>query len=66
MEAAENTKYAFKNTMDLGLNMLECDIQLTKDKVVIVMHDANLGRVCGEEYEGKLVSEYDYADLPKM
>lgn len=30
------------------------------------MHDANLGRVCGEEFEGKTVGEFNYDELPKM
>jgi len=30
------------------------------------MHDSNLGRVCGEQYEGRKVSEFNFDELPKM
>ncbi len=44
---------------------MELDLNSTKDGQVIIFHDEDLGRVCGEEYAGKLPIEYDYADLPK-
>jgi len=45
---------------------MELDLALTKDDVVIVFHDTELGRVCGPDYEGKTPNEFNYADLPKL
>ena len=36
----ENTIAAMKNALDLGVNTLELDLQLSKDGVVVVSHDA--------------------------
>ena len=47
-EAAENTTGAFKNAIRQGLNMLECDVHLSKDGVVVVSHDHTIRRMCGE------------------
>jgi glycerophosphoryl diester phosphodiesterase len=38
-ERAENTISAFKNAMAAGCNMMECDVHLTRDKVVVIAHD---------------------------
>jgi glycerophosphoryl diester phosphodiesterase len=39
------------------------DVCLSKDNQVVVIHDNKLNRLCGID---KLVSEYNYADLPKI
>jgi glycerophosphoryl diester phosphodiesterase len=36
----ENTIEAMKNALDMGVNTLELDLQLSKDGVVVVSHDA--------------------------
>lgn len=66
MERAENTLEAFKHSYAKGVNILELDLGFTKDEEVVILHDDDLGRVCGPEYEGKTLSEYDYANLPKL
>jgi glycerophosphoryl diester phosphodiesterase len=43
-QAPENTLIAFKNAMDLGCDMIELDIHLSKDREVVVMHDDTLNR----------------------
>ena len=48
------------------MNLLECDVHLTKDKVVVVAHDAGLERMCGPEYKDKTVNMYNYEELPKF
>jgi len=37
--APENTLAAFQNALQIGVDMVECDVHLTKDGEVIVMHD---------------------------
>ncbi len=58
-DAPENSLPAFRKAVDAGFG-IELDIQLTKDKQVVVFHDDTLERVCGAE--GK-VGDYTYAEL---
>lgn len=41
--------------------MFELDVCLTKDKKLVVHHDATLKRLCGK---GFLIEETHYVDLP--
>jgi glycerophosphoryl diester phosphodiesterase len=43
-ECPENTLAAFQRAMDLGADMLECDVQCSRDGTVVVMHDARVDR----------------------
>lgn len=45
------------------MDLLECDINMTKDGVIIISHDDDLKRQCGVD---KPISDYNYEDLPKM
>lgn len=65
-ERPENTTAAFRNAMGLGLNLMECDVHLSKDGEVVIAHDNTLERMCGNEYVGKRVADYNFADLPKF
>ena len=65
-EGAENTLHAFGNAMGLGMNLLECDVHLTRDGQVVVCHDRTLGRLCGDAYAAKTVGDYDLVDLPPL
>ncbi|KFM94283.1 glycerophosphodiester phosphodiesterase [Paenibacillus macerans] len=40
----ENTLLAFRKALDLGVDMLEFDLRLSKDGVLMVIHDATLDR----------------------
>ena len=40
----ENTLYAFQNSVDLGVDILETDIRRTKDGHLVVFHDAKVDR----------------------
>jgi glycerophosphoryl diester phosphodiesterase len=40
----ENTLYAFTRARDLGVDVLEMDLQVTADGVLVVMHDSTLDR----------------------
>ena len=58
--APENSLKAFQNCIDEGLDGIEVDVQLTKDSVLVVMHDPTLERTTTGV--GK-VSDYTYAEL---
>lgn len=44
-ELPENTLLALQSAVDLGLRHIEFDVQLTADRVPVVIHDADLARV---------------------
>jgi glycerophosphoryl diester phosphodiesterase len=44
-EAPENTLAAFKKAIELGVDFLECDVQLSKDGVPMVIHDRTFLRI---------------------
>lgn len=46
-KAPENTLYAFSDAIDAGADMIELDVQQTKDGVLVVLHDQNLRRTTG-------------------
>ena len=60
-EFIENTMPAFDHAVQLGVNMLEIDVQETKDSVIVVSHDNDMYRATGKK---GLISETLYADLP--
>ena len=45
----ENTLTAFRNAQKLGVDAIECDVHLTKDGKLVIMHDPDLKRVAGIE-----------------
>ena len=47
--APENTLPAFEAAIEAGVPYVELDVQLTKDGVVMVTHDANLKRCTGKD-----------------
>jgi glycerophosphoryl diester phosphodiesterase len=46
--APENTMAAFKAAMDAGADFIELDVQRTKDRQVVVLHDADFMRMGGD------------------
>ncbi len=58
-EAPENSLTAFRNAVENGYG-IELDVQLSKDKVPVVFHDATLKRMCG--FDGN-VWDYTLAEL---
>ena len=57
---AENTIGAFRAAVEVGADILETDVHLSKDGQVIVAHDFDLSRVAGLP---GLVSEYTASEL---
>ena len=58
----ENSMAAFRKAIEHGYGM-EMDVQLTRDGVPVVFHDAALQRVCGGE--GQVV-DYTYEELQQF
>jgi glycerophosphoryl diester phosphodiesterase len=42
--APENTQSAFRKGLELGADFLECDVHLSKDGMLIIMHDETVDR----------------------
>ncbi len=42
--APENTLAAFENALQIGVDMVECDVHLSRDGELIVMHDPDVSR----------------------
>jgi len=62
-ERLENTMEAFQHAMDIGTDMLELDVHLTRDHKVVVAHDGSLVRIAGVE---GTIADRDYASLPPL
>lgn len=61
-QAPENSLNAFQKAVDAGYG-IELDVQLSKDGIPIVFHDASLKRMCGVDGN---VWEYTLAELQEM
>jgi glycerophosphoryl diester phosphodiesterase len=71
--APENTIPAFKKALELGVNTLELDVVVSKDKLLVVSHepwlndqvtmDANTKKISKEEGLAYKIFEYTYQDL---
>ena len=59
----ENTLVAFREAVKAGAHMIEFDVQLTKDKKLVVMHDATVDRTTNGA--GK-VSELTWAEIREL
>lgn len=60
----ENTKAAFKSAIECGASAIELDVQLTKDRVPVVVHDYKLKRY---NKKAKLaVNQYTFEELQSI
>lgn len=62
-EAPENTLAAFRRALALGVDGIELDVQVTRDGVPVVFHDASLRRLTG--VTGPLAAR-TWRDLKKL
>lgn len=46
MEAPENTHTSFEHSIRLGVDIIETDVQMTKDGKIMVCHDHTFDRIC--------------------
>jgi glycerophosphoryl diester phosphodiesterase len=44
IEYPENTLEAYRKAIELGIEMIECDVNITRDGKLVMMHDATLDR----------------------
>ncbi|MFA6877865.1 MAG: glycerophosphodiester phosphodiesterase [Fusobacterium sp.] len=56
----ENTLLAFKKAIDIGVDGIELDVQLTKDNVVVIIHDETIDRTTNGH---GFVANFDYKEL---
>lgn len=61
--APENSIPALENSILLGIDMAEIDVQLTADGTVVVLHDEDLMRVAGDP---RKISEIDISELSEL
>ncbi len=59
----ENTMESFKNAVECGVDMIETDIHLTKDNVLILMHDDMVDRTTDGE---GLIREKSYDEIKRL
>ena len=59
----ENSIKAFQNCIDAGLDIIEVDLKMTKDSVLVIMHDDRVDRTTTGT---GLVSEYTYTDIKQL
>jgi glycerophosphoryl diester phosphodiesterase len=63
-KAPENTISAFKKAIDIeGIYGVEFDVQMTKDKKVVVIHDENIKRTTKKE---KYIKDMNYKELNEL
>jgi glycerophosphoryl diester phosphodiesterase len=62
-DAPENSVQAVKDAIALGVDMVEIDLNMTRDSVVVVMHDGTIDRTT--DGKGK-PSDYTLAELKKF
>ncbi|MDB4897641.1 MAG: glycerophosphoryl diester phosphodiesterase, partial [Firmicutes bacterium] len=61
--APENTMAAFRKGWELGADLLELDVQLTRDGHVVVVHDPTLERTTNGQ---GMVHEHTLAELKEL
>lgn len=61
--APENTLASVKKAIELGADMIEVDVHLSKDNKLIVCHDANLKRTTGKDL---LIKNASYNEIQKL
>lgn len=59
----ENTMLAFKKAIEIGVDGIELDVQLTKDNTIVIIHDETIDRTTNGN---GLVNSYTYDELKKF
>lgn len=54
--APENTAAAFQKAVDMGVDLIEMDVQRSRDGELIVMHDATVDRTTRGAFRGNIAS----------
>jgi len=61
--APENTLAAFENALKISVDMVECDVHLSKDGELVVMHDPNVSRTTDGNGQ---INEMTLAEIKKL
>ena len=61
-QITENTILSFEKALEQGVDGLEFDVRLTKDKKVVIFHDKSLSRMGGSSIK---IKDIRYAELQK-
>lgn len=59
-DSRENTLASFQAAIDAGANMIECDVQLTRNGVPVILHDETLERLWQDP---RKLAEIDYDSI---
>ena len=59
----ENTMLSFEKALEMGATGIETDVQLTKDGVLVLIHDEMVNRTTNGE---GFVEDYTYKELNKL
>jgi len=59
----ENTIYTFKRALDLGVDVLEMDLQITGDDALVILHDRKVNRTTNGKGS---VEDFTLAELKKL
>ena len=65
--APENSKSAFLKALDLNADGIECDLQLTKDEQIVIIHDRSVDRTSNGKglVKEKTLKELQQLDIGK-
>ncbi|MGN0327410.1 MAG: glycerophosphodiester phosphodiesterase family protein [Lachnospira sp.] len=61
--APENTLAAFREAIDSMADEIELDVQMTKDGILVVMHDSSAYRTCGVD---RNISDMTYKEVRQL
>jgi glycerophosphoryl diester phosphodiesterase len=59
----DNTLAAFRAAIDSGFTEIECDVQQTRDRVLVLCHDLDMSQIAGVD---KSFADSDYAELASL
>ena len=59
----ENTMLAFEMAVKEGADAIETDVRMTKDGVLVIMHDTRLSRMSDDERAKSRITESNYDDI---
>ncbi|MDO5571026.1 MAG: glycerophosphodiester phosphodiesterase family protein [Bacteroidales bacterium] len=62
-EAPENSIWSVKKAIEKGANMVEIDLAMTKDSILVLMHDNTIDRTTSGK--GKVI-DYTYDEISKL
>ena len=71
VEAPENTLKSFKMAIEMGADMIELDVHLTKDRRVVVIHDDTIDRTSNgsgavKDYTLEELKKFDFGEGEKI